>query len=595
MSISLPETKSVHNALHSLLAEANAIKDIDYTRTIELGEEAYNLACQEQDWRAASQASHLIAWGHNRLQNHARSVEPARRALDLAQQHGFDIETAYGLMDVGGLYFISGEADKALPMFQEAHRIAQRVNHQELMVFALNNLGAFYGGVEDFPAAIAWFEREQAYEREQGLPADTTVLLNLGMCCIQDNQPERGIQSLEQGYQLAQQAHNIEDEIRCRATLVRLLQSTNANDPLIDQHMNAAQARATELPHPNYLMDEVELLIAGVEIARYQYGKALPRLERIAAKGNDPYQMGDAQRAAERLVTVYEQLGDYPRALDALRQAHELESRLRSREADQRIHLLRTLYEVEETQRELAELKRTEAERLQREREAREQELNAAKRHIFARLSHEFRTPLAVIRSSTDLMTMYWDRMAEPERADRRAVVNRQYDALERLLNDMRALLRMDSSPAEVNHSSTTLQELLHAARQHCGQPERLHLHTSDTESYTLPVERIREILERLVSNALTFSTGDVKLEAMHSGHGLHFTVTDQGIGIPPGELQAVFEPLVRGSNLDEQPGIGVGLTLARHQAQIIGARITLESELGTGTQVTLGVPLSAT
>jgi signal transduction histidine kinase len=577
--------------LNNLLAEADRIKLSDYPRTIELGEQAYALAVDLADGRAAAHASWLIAWGHNRLRNFQAAVEPARRSLDLAERYD-DLETkGYALLCLDAIHAAAGDPAKTLEMCEEIYRIAKTLDHPELMTFALCDLGSCMAEAGEIAQSIRYLEQALAYQLEQGQPPDTLVLFNLGANLYTLGDTSQAWEWLEQACWLSRQSGHIDDELDCRLMLVHMMLETDPHDPRIEEQLGAARQALQSLPRDNRLLIRLNLQQAEVYRQRHQYRDAIQLLTPIAVDDQSEYHLYEVLEALDNLATIYERLGDYPRALGNLRRFKTVEARIHKLDSERRVQLLRTLYEVEQAQHEVEELKRTQAERLLQERADRERELNLSRRQIFSRLSHEFRTPLAIIRSSTDLMTMFWDRMQKDERDERRATVNRQYDILEQLLNDLRALLKMDASPQDTKVLASALTTILTEVRQKASQPERIQLAADSAVPVLLPVTVIQDILGRLLSNALIFSDGAVELSAQVQNTGVLFTVADRGIGIPPAELESVFQPLVRGSNLEVQPGIGVGLSLARHQAQIIGAHLTLESELGVGTRALLSVP----
>ncbi len=579
--------------LQQLLAEADHIKLSDYPRTIELGQQAYALAVDRADWQAAAHASWLIAWGHNRLKNFDVAVEPARRALDLAERYDDPEAKGYALLCLGAIHAAAGEQAKALELCEEAYRIAQSLAHPELITFSLGDLGASFAQAGELTQSNRYLEQALAYQMEHGQQPDTLVLYKLALNLYDLGETSQAWEWLEQACWLSHQSGHLEDEVDCRLMQVHMMLQTNPHDPRIEEQLQAARQAVQSLPAENRLLIRLDLQQADVYQRRHQVKDAIQLLMPIAADDQSQYHLYEALAALESLANLYERLGDYPRALDSLRRVNVLEERIRKQGSEQRVQLLRTLYEVEQARHELEELKRTQAERLLQEREEREHELTLSRRQIFSRLSHEFRTPLAIIRSSTDLMTLFWERMQKEERDERRATVNHQYDILEQLLNDLRALLKMDASPQETKSIPTSLAAILTEACQKSSQPERIQLAPASDTLVLLPVNIIQDILGRLLSNALIFSADGVELSAQAQDRAVLFTVADRGIGIPPGELEAVFQPLVRGSNLEVQPGIGVGLSLARHQAQIIGAQLTLESQLGVGTRALLSVPFS--
>ena len=85
----------------------------------------------------------------------------------------------------------------------------------------------------------------------------------------------------------------------------------------------------------------------------------------------------------------------------------------------------------------------------------------------------------------------------------------------------------------------------------------------------------------------------DGTLRAVPSATWAELRVRDTGIGIPAAELEAVFEPFTRGSNVESVIGTGVGLAAARHTVEQHGGTIGIESMEGAGTTVTVRLPLA--
>ena len=69
--------------------------------------------------------------------------------------------------------------------------------------------------------------------------------------------------------------------------------------------------------------------------------------------------------------------------------------------------------------------------------------------------------------------------------------------------------------------------------------------------------------------------------------------VEDKGIGIPLSEQSRVFEPLIRGSNIDEVRGSGLGLTIVRDYVELLQGQIDLSSEVNVGTRISISIPFS--
>ena len=102
--------------------------------------------------------------------------------------------------------------------------------------------------------------------------------------------------------------------------------------------------------------------------------------------------------------------------------------------------------------------------------------------------------------------------------------------------------------------------------------------------------DRTAQILTNLLSNALKFTNrgGSITLDCSRSDAGVTFSVQDTGMGIPPGEIEKIFSSFyqVDGSTTRQQGGTGLGLTISRRLAELMGGTLELESE-GAGRGAT--------
>jgi signal transduction histidine kinase len=104
----------------------------------------------------------------------------------------------------------------------------------------------------------------------------------------------------------------------------------------------------------------------------------------------------------------------------------------------------------------------------------------------------------------------------------------------------------------------------------------------------------LETILMHLLVNAIKFSKDEVLINLAVEKNELVMKVVDQGIGILPSEHEIIFKPLVRGSNLDEVAGTGIGLAIVARLVEQIHGMIKLESGADAGTTITVRVPLSS-
>jgi signal transduction histidine kinase/HAMP domain-containing protein len=230
-------------------------------------------------------------------------------------------------------------------------------------------------------------------------------------------------------------------------------------------------------------------------------------------------------------------------------------------------------------------------------------EADTRKDEFLAILAHELRNPLAPLRTSLHIL-----RIAENDKAmvqQARDVMDRQIRQLVRLVDDLLDISRISTGKLELKRERVSLLVIAERALE---SARPLLSARKQTLRVDLPVEpvpldadptRLAQVLINLLNNAGKFSPpgSEVALSAAIEGDMVAITVADQGIGIAPGMLSAIFQMFVQAdSSLErEQAGLGVGLSLARHLVEMHGGSIGVASEgRGRGSRFTVRIPIAA-
>ena len=231
----------------------------------------------------------------------------------------------------------------------------------------------------------------------------------------------------------------------------------------------------------------------------------------------------------------------------------------------------------------------------------RQRELNELRSRFVSMTSHEFRTPLASILSSSELLRDYGDRLPDDERRQIfRTIedsVQRMTGMLERVLQIGRAEARMvEFQPLQrdlVQLCSALLQEVRLA------NPEAAVRLVPDFPlgSVVGPYDEklLRHIVVNLLSNAVKYSPagGAIRLRVASEGAWSCIEVSDQGIGIPKAELVHLFESFHRASNVGAIHGTGLGLAIVKSSVDLHGGQIEVDSDIGAGTVFRVRLPAS--
>lgn len=223
---------------------------------------------------------------------------------------------------------------------------------------------------------------------------------------------------------------------------------------------------------------------------------------------------------------------------------------------------------------------------------ARLREDEARRRSFLADVTHELRTPLAVIRGQAEAIAdgVY------PGDAEHLAPIIDAARALEVLTEDLRTLALSESGALALAREHVDMAALAdHAVAAFRAQAEAAGVTlTAEAGDDVPPADadpaRISAVLGNLLANALrhTPSGGSIRVAVRGSAGGVELSVSDTGTGIPPDLLPHVFDRFVRGPG---STGSGLGLAIALDVVRAHGGTISIESPPGAGTNVRLGLP----
>ena len=269
-------------------------------------------------------------------------------------------------------------------------------------------------------------------------------------------------------------------------------------------------------------------------------------------------------------------------------------------------HMIAARLEAERVASELEQRVETRTAQLARA-SAQAESANAAKSIFLANMSHELRTPLnAVLGYSEIIQEDLAEGRTENCQKDLQRVVNASHHLL-RLINEVLDLSRVEAGKLNLTWEKQdiaaiargALETVLPLATRNGTQCE-LTIET-DLGAQWVDATRLRQCLLNLLSNAAKFTVnGQIRLEigtaSQPTGCLMHFLVRDTGPGMSQEDVQRLFNPFVQldGGSSRRHQGAGLGLTITRRLAKLMGGDVVVESRLGEGSVFTLSLPIHA-
>ena len=221
---------------------------------------------------------------------------------------------------------------------------------------------------------------------------------------------------------------------------------------------------------------------------------------------------------------------------------------------------------------------------------------------LLSSLSHDLRTPLTAIRGAAETLSAMGGQLDPATRADLLAAITEETTRMGKFLANITDMARAESGVLDIKRERLALEAVAEAAIARTPgalyaavyiAPEATHVRADPT--------LLEQVLVNLLDNAVKYAPPDsrISLSAQRQGDIVRLSIADEGVGIPPAELQSVFDSFFRASRGDRvAPGTGLGLAIAKAFTEAMGGRISAQSPRHDspadglpGTIITLELP----
>jgi len=519
--------------------------------------------------------------------------------------------------NMGNLAQAQGEFDEALRHYRSALTLFAELDHLVGRVITISNLAAVFNAQRDWQAARDYLVQAVDLSTELGDQRSiATALHNLGDGYIQTGERQLAIDAYRRSAAIHHDLGVTGEELLSEANVARLLKENGCQS----EANQLADRIADRLAHATL---ENERMVVGIAIQlsvvfassseanrRQQAHHWLHKGKTLAERVN---LRPERIQILEHLARLAEEDGDFPTALQLLREAQKDERSLMEEHSQEALRRQQVLLDIDrlKEQSERDRRHREELETVNRELEisrddaARQAKLaekaSAAKGRFLSVMSHELRTPVNAIAGAARLL-------AQPLSPDRQRncldVILSASESLAGLVNHQLDLARIEEGKVDVRNTPFRLRRELRAALLSVAPlaagkhlPLIANVPLAIPDAVTGDGFRLRQVLINLLSNAVRFTeAGAVQLTVEALPNGVSFAVKDTGPGMTEATRQRIFEAFEQGEPSIEMRlgGSGLGLSISDQLARLMGGRIDVSTTPGEGSTFILFLPLKA-
>jgi signal transduction histidine kinase len=226
-----------------------------------------------------------------------------------------------------------------------------------------------------------------------------------------------------------------------------------------------------------------------------------------------------------------------------------------------------------------------------------EKELGYMKSNFIRLISHEFRTPLSIIFTASEILEMYKEKLSKEEQKEQFNNIKLEVSTLTMMVDDLLKLGQFDENKIAINFEEINLkqfcQDIINKLQGIYPHYHIDYIFSETPEKIIADKKILKYILTNLLSNAIKYSSDGEKVLLITNiiEDKIILIVEDKGIGIPENDLNEIFEPFFRCSNVGNIVGTGLGLSIVKNYVDLLGGKILVKSRINEGTTFTVNIP----
>lgn len=555
-----------------------------------------------------------------------QALSAAEKALVIATEANSIQSLAQATDNIGIIKGINGLHTEAIEYFLQALKYFEKTGDQSKAGIALMHVGHTFELAGNYTKALEYLNRSLEISRQTGNSYNEGwALVNIGVVHSRLNQPETALSFYKRSLEIAEQINDLRliltnlDNIGGKYSLKKDFDSANI---YLQKAYRLSEAAG---------VNSRSVYIAGNLAENYLY---MGRFDSARIFGEKQLELAlhsglisEQKVAYYVLAQIYDSLHDYTNANKALRNYIAVNDTIFSREKSMQIEELREKFEAEKKEQTIATLeKEKKTERFRRNTLAgiallvlisgsllynnqrmktrrnkeileKEKQIDQMKSKFLTNITHEFRTPLTLILGPIEMMKA---ETASPKIHRQLDIMKINASRLLDLINQLLDLSKLESGSYKLAAAYGNIVPVVNGvvmSFESMAQAKGIELSTRSSEEqiYAYYDQRqLEKVIVNVVSNAIKFTPehGTIQVELFKSDGLLHIIIRDNGRGIPPHELEHVFDRFYQADISDDATGTGIGLALARELIGLHHGSIHANSETGKGTEFIIKLPL---